>query len=274
MSLSLSLGLGLTSRKGGGSAPWSPASLFSPGVGGAWYDPSDLSTMFQDAAGTVPVTGANQPARLMRDKSGRGNHLLAPNDASRMILRNAGGLWWLEGDGVDDFMSTDLLGLTNELLISAGMQIRSGGGSFPGPWRFLREDGSPTSTSDNRLEEYRHNTLNSRHKIVTRRYPSTGTIYNSSDARPASETVSHVSWVTMRGASARQGVIYPGSTVADTAATKATVAGSATLDLLRGYRGDIMKGNFYGGVFLMRAPTDEEIALTNGWMARKTGVTP
>lgn len=36
---------------------------------GAWFDPSDLSTMFQDAAGTVPVTAVEQPVGLMLDKS-------------------------------------------------------------------------------------------------------------------------------------------------------------------------------------------------------------
>jgi len=46
-----------------------PASLFTTGVNGAWYDPSDFSTMFQDAAGTTPVTAVGQPVGLMLDKS-------------------------------------------------------------------------------------------------------------------------------------------------------------------------------------------------------------
>ena len=44
-------------------------SLFASGEQGFAYDPNDLSTMFQDAAGTVPVTGAGQPVGLMLDKS-------------------------------------------------------------------------------------------------------------------------------------------------------------------------------------------------------------
>ena len=36
---------------------------------GAWFDPEDLSTMFQDAAGTVPVTAVGQPVGLVLDKS-------------------------------------------------------------------------------------------------------------------------------------------------------------------------------------------------------------
>lgn len=43
-------------------------SLFANGEQGFFYDTNDLSTMFQDAAGTVPVTAAGQPVGLMLDK--------------------------------------------------------------------------------------------------------------------------------------------------------------------------------------------------------------
>lgn len=48
---------------------FSPRSLFAAGEAGAWYDPSDFSTMFQDAAGTTPVTAVEQPVGLILDKS-------------------------------------------------------------------------------------------------------------------------------------------------------------------------------------------------------------
>lgn len=44
-------------------------SLFSNNEQGFFYDPNDLSTMFQDAAGTVPVTGVGQAVGLVLDKS-------------------------------------------------------------------------------------------------------------------------------------------------------------------------------------------------------------
>lgn len=47
----------------------SPLSLFATGAQGAWYDPSDFSTMFQDDAGTTPVTAVNQSVGLILDKS-------------------------------------------------------------------------------------------------------------------------------------------------------------------------------------------------------------
>ena len=43
--------------------------IFRNGEQGFFYDPNDLTTMYQDAAGTVPVTGVWQPVGLMLDKS-------------------------------------------------------------------------------------------------------------------------------------------------------------------------------------------------------------
>lgn len=54
---------------------FSPATLFSLGENGFWFDPSDLTTMFQDDLGTVPVTSSGQMVGMIMDKSGRGNHL-------------------------------------------------------------------------------------------------------------------------------------------------------------------------------------------------------
>lgn len=44
-------------------------SLFANSEQGFVYDPNDLSMMFQDSAGIVPVTGAGQPVGLIFDKS-------------------------------------------------------------------------------------------------------------------------------------------------------------------------------------------------------------
>lgn len=49
---------------------WHPGWLFGDGAKGGWYDPSDLSSLFQDAAGTVPVTAPGSPVGRMQDRSG------------------------------------------------------------------------------------------------------------------------------------------------------------------------------------------------------------
>lgn len=58
------------------------AELFANDGRGAWYDPSDLSTLFQDTAGTIPVTAVEQPVGLMLDKSRSLGPNLAPSTGS------------------------------------------------------------------------------------------------------------------------------------------------------------------------------------------------
>ena len=53
---------------------------------GAWFDPEDMSTMFQDSAGTIPVTAMEQPVGKWLDKSGNGNHATQSITASRPTL--------------------------------------------------------------------------------------------------------------------------------------------------------------------------------------------
>ena len=104
-----------------------PSALFSNGEQGAWYDPSDLTTMFQDAAGTVPVTADGQPVGLIRDKSGRGNHASQSTVASKPTYRTNGVLSWLAFDGVDDFLVTGSIDFTStdKVTLLAGLRKTS-----------------------------------------------------------------------------------------------------------------------------------------------------
>lgn len=102
---------------------FSPASLFAAGEPGVWYDPSDLSTLYQDAAGTTPVTAVEQPVGRILDKSGRGNHATQATATSRPILqRDGNGKYYLFFDGVDDFLSTGVIsfGSSDKVFVSAG----------------------------------------------------------------------------------------------------------------------------------------------------------
>ena len=82
------LPIGLGSVAGFGVQQFDPSQLFEGGtVAGAWYDPSDLSTMFTTSAGTTPVAmpgqGAAVPVGLMLDKSQNG---VGTNGAKRVNL--------------------------------------------------------------------------------------------------------------------------------------------------------------------------------------------
>ena len=64
-----------------------PVSLFTGGTPGVWLDPTDISTLFQDAAMTIPVTADGDPVGAIRDKSGNGNHAVQTVDNRRPIYK-------------------------------------------------------------------------------------------------------------------------------------------------------------------------------------------
>lgn len=101
-------------------------SLFANNEQGFAYDPNDLTTMYQDAAGTIPVTAAGQPVGLVLDKSGRGNHARQTTSASRPILqRNATtGAYYLAFDGTDDFLVTNSIEFTSTDKVSLFAGVR------------------------------------------------------------------------------------------------------------------------------------------------------
>lgn len=101
-------------------------SLFANNEQGFAYDPNDLTTMFQDAAGTVPVTGAGQAVGLIKDKSGRGNHAGQTNSTSRPILRQNAttGAYYLAFDGTDDFLQTNNIDFTSTDKVSVFAGVR------------------------------------------------------------------------------------------------------------------------------------------------------
>lgn len=113
-----------------------PASLFASGEEGAWYDPSDLTTMWTDTAATTQATAvlegdtptaANAVARI-DDKSGNGNHATQTTAPSRPYLTvTAGGLYYLSFDGADDFMSS---GVDANVFLPAAGYLVVGGANF------------------------------------------------------------------------------------------------------------------------------------------------
>jgi hypothetical protein len=96
-----------------------PLSLFTGGQLGAWYDPSDLSSMFQDSAGTTPAA-VDSPVGKLNDKSGNGYHLTQGTSSARPVLRFGGGFYYLEFDGVDDALAASGTALALFQNVTAG----------------------------------------------------------------------------------------------------------------------------------------------------------
>lgn len=116
------IGVGISLMAGLKSSA-SPASLFASGEVGVWYDPSDLTTLFQDSAGTTPVTAPGQTVGKMLDKSGRGNHAAQATLAQRPTYQvDSTGRPYLSFDGVDDFMVTGTITpATDKVQVFAGV---------------------------------------------------------------------------------------------------------------------------------------------------------
>lgn len=107
----------------GFGAQFSPAALFAAGEAGGWYDPSDISTLFQDDAGTVPVTAPGQTVGRILDKSGQGNHLTQATLSKRPLYQvDSGGYPYLLFDALDDwFVSPTITPGVDKAQIFAGV---------------------------------------------------------------------------------------------------------------------------------------------------------
>jgi len=112
----MGISLGLQQRGGGG---FSPASLFAAGEAGDWFDPSDLSKMWQDTAGTTPITADSQTVARIDGQEGVVS-LRQVTAASRPQYKTSGGLHWLQFDGTDDGLdSAAVLNLTGVDAVTA-----------------------------------------------------------------------------------------------------------------------------------------------------------
>lgn len=112
-----------------GGDSWSPLELFAASEDGFWLDPSDLSTVWQDTAGTVPAV-VGDPVGRINDKSGNGNNAIQGTAANRPILRqDADGAYYLEFDGSNDSlvvtnaMGQDVFACTPVLMTAGNTKI-------------------------------------------------------------------------------------------------------------------------------------------------------
>jgi len=119
--------LGAMMQSGG----FSPASLFAGGIAGAWYGPSDLSTLFQDSAGTTPVTTAGQPVGLMLDNSGNDNHATQTTAARRPTYQTGPARATIDKVGDRLIVTVPTGGFTGTMVLATDQGTASYGVTIP-----------------------------------------------------------------------------------------------------------------------------------------------
>lgn len=246
-------------------------SLFSLGEQGFAYDPSDLSTLYQDATRAIPVTAAGQPVGLMLDKSGRNNHAYQTVSASRPILqRNATtGAYYLAFDGVDDFLQTNSIDFTatDEMSLFAGVRKLSDAASA------IVAELSPSSATNNGSfhlaapDSVSGNNYQFASRGTVRSIPATPPTYIS----PISNVVSVAGEIASNTAKIR----VDGAQVAQSTATQGT-GNYGNYPLYIGRRGGAslpLNGHIYSLIGIGRLTTDAETTALEKLIAKNTGVT-
>jgi len=249
-------------RLGWARVIWTPLQLFLAGEKGPWYDPSDLSTLFQDAAGTIPVTADGDPVGLMLDKSGNGYHARQSVSGSRPVYRTDGTLHWLETDGVDDSMvaanqafnlNTFTAAIAVELLGNANSRVFDSRGTGAPPvvgwqWNAFLGSSAPLIDTGSALDNLRAIILSGTKVAITQRNGVSPTIL-------------------------RENGVLTGSQDPPANGSILTTLDSVLFANSNGRDTQLFEGNFYGGLVVDSYIDEEAAEKIESYLAKLSGVT-
>lgn len=251
--------------------PSSPIRLFGSGEQGAWYDPSDLSTLFQLSTDTTPNVTVGDPVGKILDKSGRGNHATQTTLPARPILRqDAAGRYYLEFDGIDDFLFTGNVNFTGTDKITVCAGIRKLSDTTP-TVTFIVELSSAAESNNGAF------VLTGRNNFSARRYTfgSKGSIFAGSgtDSTVYDAPITNVLTGIGNISGDYAGLRINGSLINSVTSDQ----GAGNYRNYQLYIGARLAGNFYANIriysIIIRGAqsTDEQISATEAWVNRKTG---
>lgn len=181
--------------------------LFAGGKQGVFYDPSDLTTLFQDAKGTTPVTQDGDPVGLILDKSKGlelGTNKITNGDFSQGLAN-----WSLNGgdeatvvNGV--FTPTDVVRYSNNITLEVGKTYlietdidNSSASSINNKLRLSAHDNNSFSSHNNLGSSYTGRLIISGHKY-------TDVIIYLFSQNSTATTVSNITVRELKGNHARQ----------------------------------------------------------------------
>jgi hypothetical protein len=232
--------------------------LFAGGFDGIFLDPSDTSTMFQDSAGTVPVTATGDPVGLILDKSGNSNNFSAPSAAVRPLYQTDGIRHWLEFDGVDDeLVSGRQITFSENIFFASGSRLTAFTTGFP--TLYVNRNLGPT--------------IEARFHPLVRHLETTP---NRSALRFGSPTLSVDTPSDVLGADLVMSVTTDGVTEISGEVAGVTASRSAT-QLTDGSTDPAVlgagtyAGRVYGVIHVNKMATPEETTQARDWFASKSG---
>lgn len=238
---------------GRGGAGFSP--LFLDPV--AFYDPSDLSTLFQDNAATTPA-GVGDPVRVMLDKSGNARHMRAGSDDARPVLQSSGGLYWLEGDGVNTLMvADDGVMFSTTVYTALACRLLSFSTSFPGILRHAAGTGG--SAAGRQPLVYFDSTLPTR---CFTQYGTTNMFVNLGASVVGVDLVMD-SYVEPSGA-------YLNSNGVSTTGAGVTLTNTSP-EAMRIFGTSLSNARFYGAIRTHTIPSAGQQAQMRAWLAARSG---
>lgn len=108
------------------SVGWTPADLFTGGEVGFWLDGSDTSLMFQDFAGTTPVTASGQSVSVWKNKITAQPRFNFKRDTTFLPTYNlSSGKGRVVFDGIDDYLEVVSTGAITGSSVSAFLGLSS-----------------------------------------------------------------------------------------------------------------------------------------------------
>jgi hypothetical protein len=209
-----------------------------------WLDPSDLTTMFKDTAGTIPVTADGDAVALVLDKSGNGNHFQQATAGLRPLYHTAAGINWLAFDGVDDVLESVTTANMGCATVVIGARIDSTNGPWVGLLGEKSGQASPAVITGFQKESSNSN--------FTSRTSDAGTLaddthYWSNKTTQTKNFTLNTIEVHSADGTGRTGAITFGGTIVSLGAVPATGAGNSKI-------------NFYG--LILAGSTDTQILST------------
>lgn len=246
-----------------GSGSWLPSDLGSALV--AWYDFSDLTTLFQNTIGTTPVASSGDPIHRINDKSGNGHYLLSDGTAGHGPIYTTGsGLAWGAFNGSTQYLSS---------ATSGSVSITDGSGQHSAGAAVLFSNNTGTQSAVdadlvNRVSQLLRNSTGTSQTIA---FSSGGTPFT--DSGPSITSGSAQVMVEVTDTSATE-VFVNGTGNGSTAVTGPMQTGVATITLgaHAGTPDQWMTGNIYAAVLVNRNLTPTERANLTTYLGNKCGL--